>query len=389
MIAFTATGADLASAAAFAAQIAPSRTSSPELGAAVVDVDAVGPNGEGTATLSAYDQTTAGSSTVSADVMTPGRLLVSARLLHAIASTTTRESQVTIEADQTTATVHARRSTWELPLLSERYYPQLPKPGDPLGVVDGPALADALRRVSSALGEVSSPPMFGGACFAGGPATLELAATDRWRLSVAKLDWEASALLPDTIVAGSALEKMAFAARRESTVSLHLSASGLSLVGQHHWVHAPLMANPNPSQWRKVNLDSGDTSTTAVVNAVDLKEIIARASALLDPKDALIISIGEGALQVGPLDGVRGRTDHACEAAVTGEDRVIGVDGEYLRQGVIALDAPTIRVDCFGVPRRGMFLMTPLDESGEPIPGFRHVIMAKRVLNGEAAAAAA
>jgi DNA polymerase-3 subunit beta len=383
------TGADLASAASFAAALAPARTSSPELGAVVIEADAAG-----TATFSAYDHTTAGSVTIPAGDVEPGKLLVSARLLAAIAATTTREALVWLSTGATEsvsiagrglAQVYAGRSKWGLPLLEARHYPQLPKPGEPVGTVDAAALAAALARVLPATGDPNTPPMFGGAALSGevgGPLTL--AGTDRWRLSAAEIDWTGITELPDTIVPKDALERMAFAARRQGEVALHVAKNGISLVGTDYWVHGPIIATPNSGQWRRVDMSDADAITTAVLELTDLKELVGRASALLDPRDALLLTIDPvGEVQLGLLDGNRGQVDHGWPATIVGDGGTVGVDGHYLRQGIDAIATPMIRLCLFEGRKRGLLLLLPLDEHGEQVPGFRHVVMAKRVMTGE------
>ena len=87
-------------------------------------------------------------------------------------------------------------------------------------------------------------------------------------------------------------------------------------------------------------------------------------------------------------DHFRGAT-HGWAAVITGDGGTVGVDGHYLRQGVDALTAPMIKLCLFEGRKRGLFLLLPLDEHGDPVPGFRHVVMAKRVMAGDAATAAA
>lgn len=389
MTSFSVSGADLVSAATLAAQIAPSRSSTPELGAVVI---------EGAADrvmFSVYDQVTAGSATVVGEVTEPGRLLVSARLLALIATMVAREARVHVNDKGDMASVVAGRSRWELPLLDARYYPQLPQPGPAVGRVDAAQFASALGRALATVGDPNAPPMFGGACLAGDLATFTVAATDRWRLSVTEIDWEPAANtteLPDTIVPGPVLERMAFAARQEtgSTVALRLNERGASLTGQNSWVHGPLIDCPDPTVWRRISLADEDATTTAVVDTEELKQVVARASVLLDPKDALIVKVsndvGGHEIRLGMLDGKRGQVDHGCPAEVTGGERVIGVDGDYLRKGINTLASPTTKICFFAGRKRGFFLLVPLDEDGKPIPGFRHVIMAKRALDAAAVA---
>lgn len=380
-------GADLASAASFAAALAPSRTSSPELGAVVIEADAAG-----TVTFSAYDHTTAGSVTLPADDVEPGRFLVSARLLAAIAATVTREKLVWLGAESAgMAEISAGRSKWGLPLLDPRHYPQLPTPGEPIGSVDAATFAAALGRILPATGDPNTPPMYGGAALSGEPGgPLTLAATDRWRLSVAEIDWTGTVTLPDTIVPKEALERMAFAARRQAEVTLHLAKTGLSLVGADYWVHGPIIGTPNSGQWRRVDMSDADAVTTATIELADLKELVGRATALLDPRDALLVTLEPaGEIQVGLLDGNRGQVDHGWPATVIGDGGTVGVDGQYLRQAVDAIGTPMIKICLFEGRKRGLMLLLPLDEHGDPVAGFRHVVMAKRVMAGSGATAVA
>lgn len=186
----TLNGADLHAAVAWAAGLCPARPSVPVLAGIRLDATDVGVR------LSAFDWDTAGTVDASAWVTDPGSLLVSGRLLASVAKTVAKEADVTLTADPGAPVMTVscgKAARWELPLIDLDDYPTLPTGGDPVGTVSADELGDALARVLPAVsGDVQPPSLRGVALSATADGPMILAATDRYRLAVAELDWTPS-----------------------------------------------------------------------------------------------------------------------------------------------------------------------------------------------------
>ncbi|MDA3644173.1 DNA polymerase III subunit beta [Saccharopolyspora indica] len=146
---------------------------------------------EGGVTLSGFDPDAATRLRLPADVQTPGRVLVSGRLLAEIARLLPRQT-IEVTADRMRLTITAGGSRATLPLLPIEDYPQLPATPDLVGEIDAAAFAETVSRVAPAASTDPAMPHFTVVAIdlpaPGEP--LRLYATDRYRMAAGLLPWQ-------------------------------------------------------------------------------------------------------------------------------------------------------------------------------------------------------
>ena len=194
----------LADAVAWAARTLPSRPSMPMLAGLLIDAE------PGGLTLSTFDYDVSGRVSIDAEVDTPGRVLVSGRLLADIARALPA-APVTVDSDGSRVTVACGRSSFTLPTLPVDDYPALPDMPGSSGTVAGSVLANAVAQVAIAAGRDDTLPTLTGVRIEFTDSTMTLAATDRYRLAVRELLWhpersgvETHALVPARTLAETA-----------------------------------------------------------------------------------------------------------------------------------------------------------------------------------------
>lgn len=147
-------------------------------------------------TVSAYDYETTIQVRVPAEVDEPGRVLVSGRLLAAIAKTLSGKP-VDLAAGDVGATLECGSTRFVLPTLPDADYPTLPPSPPTVGTVSGSDLRAAVAQaaVAARRGD-GQPPELAGLLFQDGgsdkPGYLVLTATDRYRAARAVVPWVAA-----------------------------------------------------------------------------------------------------------------------------------------------------------------------------------------------------
>lgn len=150
-------------------------------------------------TFSCFDYETSALETVEANVDSQGSCVVSARLLSSVAKALPNKT-VTLEHFETVLKVSCGASRFTLPTMNVSDYPELPEVPEVCGTVDGETFGDVVHRVGVAASTDETLPMLTGIkVVAAGGGTVELAATDRFRLAAETTAWsgdEVDALVP-------------------------------------------------------------------------------------------------------------------------------------------------------------------------------------------------
>jgi DNA polymerase-3 subunit beta len=186
----------LGEAVAWVARELPARPVIPVLSGLLVEAAGAG------LTLSCFDYEVSARVVVPAEVTEPGAVLVPGRLLAEITRSLPQQLVTVItEADMVRLTCGS--AEFELVSLPVAEYPGLPEPPEPCGTVDGGVLAAAAAQVVPSASRDDTLPMLTGVCLDVDGTRMTLAATDRYRLAVAAVDWapaspelRAAALVP-------------------------------------------------------------------------------------------------------------------------------------------------------------------------------------------------
>lgn len=140
--------------------------------------------------LSAFNMETSVQTVVRTELVSDGDpVLVSHRLLTQISGVAGTKALELVD-DGGMLLARSGRSEWRLPMMDVQVYPKLPKLPDPLGVVDGQVLADAVHDVSLAAATSESLPALTGILVEFTHGALQLLCTDRHRLHTATVPWK-------------------------------------------------------------------------------------------------------------------------------------------------------------------------------------------------------
>jgi DNA polymerase-3 subunit beta len=374
MTAFTVTGRDLQEAANWALRATPSRPTLPVLSGLLLDADTDADE----LVVTGYDMDTRATVVVPATITAPGQMLVSGKLLAAIAKTIKAGSNVTMAVDGGEVSVAADRASWSLPSMSPLDYPGLPDLGDPVGAVNAGDLRRALARVLPVLAKDDTLANLTCVKVVSEGDQLTLVGTDRFRLSVATIPWQPTTDEPlDLLIPGSLLSTASRAAGGDTDlVSIACSASGFGLAGDTTMVTGRLSAQ-DYVRWR--NVAAQPTEHTATVEVAPLVQAIDQALVAADSTSQVELEFDSDGVKVSAAD--QGRRAHSwAPAELVGDDFAFRANSGYLRDALQLHDCDEVTIHFGSSPAKPMLVV---GADG----GYQHTLVPVRKPTAQRAAA--
>ena len=177
----------LADAVTWTARTLPTRPPAPVLAGVRIEADAVGTIG-----LSSFDYEVSARSEIPAEVVEPGTVLVSGRLLAEISrALPAKPVDFAVEGNKVIVTCGASRFT--LLTMPVEDYPALPAMPELSGTVSGDELTHAVAQVTVAASRDDTLPLLTGVRMEIDGDKVTLLATDRYRLAMRELTWSPAA----------------------------------------------------------------------------------------------------------------------------------------------------------------------------------------------------
>jgi DNA polymerase-3 subunit beta len=176
----------LADAAAWSAKFVSAKPAQPALASISIQAST-----DGRVTLSAFDHEASGRNEAPADVVEEGGALVNGRLLADIVRLLP-DAPVEVVADAPRISLSCGSVRFHLNTLPVEDYPVLPDMPPPVGKVDLGAFAEAVSQVAIAASRDDAVPHLAAIKLEADADTLTLAATDRYRLAMRVLPWNAA-----------------------------------------------------------------------------------------------------------------------------------------------------------------------------------------------------
>ncbi len=370
----------LADAVAWTARSLPTRPPVPVLAGLLVEAAADG------LTLSGFDYEVSTRIVVAADVLEPGRALVSGRLLADISrSLPARPVEISTEGPKVLVVCGSAR--FSLLTLPVDEYPTLPEMPSVTGTLPGARLAAAVQQVAVAAGRDDTLPVLTGIRVELDGDRVTLAATDRYRLAVRELTWspeqtglESVALVPARTLADTA---KSLGGCETVAVALARSSAGEGLVGFDgggRRTTTRLLEGEFPKYRSLLPTESAsvaDVDTGALVEAVKRVALVAERNTPV----RLTFSAGELQLDAGTGDEAQATESLAC--SLEGEPLTIAFNPQFLLDGLGAVDSSVSRLS-FTTSSKPAVLTGGTSESGEHGEGgaggaYRYLLMPVRL----------
>lgn len=335
-VAFRVDKSDLSDAVSWVARSLPSKAAQPVLRATVITA------GDEGLEIAGFDYEVSTRVRLSAEVINPGKVAVAGKLIAEITATLPAKP-VELRVDGAVLVVSCGASRFELPLIPLDDYPQLPQLPEATGTVNPALFAQAVGQVAVAAGRDDTLPMLTGVHVEIHGGTVEMAATDRFRLARRAFEWqpenpetEATLLIP-----AKTLQDNARSLDTQLNDPIDIAVGTGDNVGTAglfgiHTDNRETTTRMLDAEFPNINPLLPATHTSlATVEIAPLLEAIRRVS-LVTERNAQIrmqFSPGELILSAGGTDS--GHAEETLPCAFTGsDDFLIAFNPSYLKDGL-------------------------------------------------------
>jgi len=332
----------LADAVAWTARSLPARPTAPVLAGLLMEATT------NQVTLSGFDLEVSTQVTMKADVESPGRALVSGRLLSDI-TRALPSLPVIIENDGARVSVTCGSSKFVLLTLPVQDYPSLPDMPTVTGKVEGAAFTSVVQQVTVAAGRDDTLPALTGIRMEIEGDRLLLAATDRYRLAVGEVTWQpegpavsATALIPARTLAetaramaGAEHVEIAFSAREGAVESL------VGFAGDGRRTTTRLIDGEFP-KYKALFPDT--TETTATVEKSTLVDAVKRVALVAERNAPIRLNFSTKGVLLEAGTGDEAQAVESLEAEVNGPDITIAFNPQYLVDGLGAVPGESVTI---------------------------------------------
>ena len=328
--------------------------------------------------LSGYDLETSGKAEVIADVKEEGTVLVSGKLLSDIARALPNKP-VTFSLDGNRVSVISGSAKFALPTLSVSDYPNLPELPSETGRLSGDLFAEAVGQVAIAAGKDDSLPVLTGVYVEIEENKLILAATDRYRLAVRELNWDAPRASAAALIRARTLNEAAKSLAGVKSVSIALAAATATerLIGfaSEGKVMTSRMLDGTFPPYR--HLLPSERSATAVVEVAPFVDSVRRVALVADKTVPLRLAFNPGALTLEAGVGDDAQATEELEIAFDGEALSIAFNPTFLLDGLAAVNSAYVEIAFTGGSKPAV-LSGKSSADGESDFSYRYLLMPMR-----------
>lgn len=327
-------------AVSFAVKLLPQRTTLPILSGVLIEASTDG------LTLSSFDYEVSARTEIPAEVTEPGRVLVSGRLLADIANRLP-SAPVEVSSEDSRIVVRAGSARFTLLSMPVEEYPSLPKVGPATGVVPADVFSSAVAQVAVAASRDDVTPVITGVQLEIAEHRLNLIATDRYRVAIRGIPWEAAEGTVSTtaLVPARTLQEVGKTFSGASTISISITGSEdrelIAFSADKKTVTSLLIKGNFPPVGR---LFPETTENYAVMNTAELVEATRRVQLVLEREAALRYSFDLDGVTLEAIGSEQAQASENIEALLTGTDTVVSLKPQFLLDGLGAVHSEFVRI---------------------------------------------
>jgi len=364
---------ELVDAVNWVARSLSTRPIKPELLGIMIDVDT-------SITLTGSDLETSTKAILKADISAKGKVLVPGRLLAEIARSLPNKP-ITFVLDGTRVLVTAGSAKFTLPTLSVNEYPNLPELPETAGLIASDVFATAVNQVAIAAGRDDSLPTLTGVHVEINKNNITLAATDRYRLAVRELTWQAKDgnIEASTLVRARTLADAAKSLTTHSQVTLALSPAQANekLIGFVSELKTMTSRTLDGTFPPFKHLLPTESVAQAVIEVAPFLDSVRRVALVTDKTVPLRLIFSNNSLQLEAGAGEEAQATEELEIVYNGEDINIAFNPTYLTDGLQAIGTPFVQIDFTGASKPAV-LSGKHELNGAKDESYKYLLMPMR-----------
>ena len=331
-------------------------------------------------TLSAFDYEVSAKVTVDADVEEPGVALVQGRLLADI-SKSLPHKPIELVSEGSKMRVTCGSAKFQLHCMPTDEYPTLPQNPEPTGVIAGDVFTQAVAQVSVAADRGDTLPILTGVRVEVSGNKLTFLATDRYRLAMREVEWNAGDDSAEyaALVPARTLDSLAKALGASGSVSLSLTgaSTGTGLAGfeaAQRRMTTRLLDGDYP---KVTSLFPANLDTTAVVETAALIDSVKRVSLVAERNMPVRLRFADESVRIEAGSGEDASASESLEARIDGPEIEIAFSPQFLLDGLGVLGTKYVRLG-FTQPTRPAVMSGTDEIDGNVDESYRYLIMPVR-----------
>ena len=328
-------------AVSFAVKLLPQRTTLPILSGVLIEATTDG------LTLSSFDYEVSARTQIAAQVDEPGKVLVSGRLLADIASRLPN-APVTFTTDEGRITVACGSGQFTLLSMPVEEYPTLPEVSENSGVLKAEDFANAIAQVAVAASRDDVTPVITGVQLEVSDNQLSLVATDRYRVAVREIEWDAATSGIETataLVPARTLIEIGKTFGHSGTISVAITSADdrelIAFQADRKTVTSLLIKGNFPPVKR---LFPETVDNYAVLNTGELIEAVRRVSLVLEREAALRFTFTTDGLTLEAIGSEQAQASESIDAFLTGTETVVSLKPAFLLDGLSSVHSEFVRI---------------------------------------------
>ena len=328
-------------AVSFTVKLLPQRTTLPILSGVLIEATSDG------LILSSFDYEVSARTEIAAQVDEPGKILVSGRLLAEIASRLPN-APVRFSTEDGRITVACGSGHFTLLSMPVEEYPTLPQVSEQSGVLQAEDFANAIAQVAVAASRDDVTPVITGVQLEVSKNSLSLVATDRYRVAVREIAWDAADSGIDSataLVPARTLAEIGKAFGHSGTISVAITSSEdrelIAFQADKKTVTSLLIKGNFPPVKR---LFPETVDNFAVINTAELIEAVRRVSLVLEREAALRFTFTVEGVTLEAIGSEQAQASESIDAFLTGSDTVVSLKPQFLLDGLSSVHSEFVRI---------------------------------------------
>ena len=327
-------------AVSFAVKMLPARTTLPILSGVLIEATTEG------LVLSSFDYEVSTQTKVAATVDTPGRVLVSGRLLAEIANRLPN-APVTFETVESRIQVSCGSANFTLLSMPVEEYPTIPQVDGETGVLPAEEFSSAVAQVAVAASRDDVTPVITGVQLEITGNSLSLVATDRYRVAIRDIPWESTGSVADitALVPARTMQEIGKTFGHSGNISISITNKDdrelIAFTADNKTVTSLLIKGNFPPVKR---LFPEKVENYAVVNTAELIEATRRVKLVVEREAALRFTFANNGLTLEAIGGEQAQASETIDAVISGPDVVVSLKPDFLLDGLGAVHSEFTRI---------------------------------------------
>ena len=330
----------LSEAVSFAVKMLPARTTLPILSGVLIEASTEG------LVFSSFDYEVSTQTKVVATVETPGRVLVSGRLLAEIANRLPN-APVTFESVESRIQVSCGSANFTLLSMPVEEYPTIPQVDGETGVLPAEEFSSAVAQVAVAASRDDVTPVITGVQLEITGNSLSLVATDRYRVAIRDIPWESTGTVADmtALVPARTIQEIGKTFGHSGNISISITNKDdrelIAFTADNKTVTSLLIKGNFPPVKR---LFPEKVENYAVVNTAELIEATRRVKLVVEREAALRFTFANNGLTLEAIGGEQAQASETIDAVISGPDVVVSLKPDFLLDGLGAVHSEFTRI---------------------------------------------